>query len=283
MRHADFAGTWYPGTRSECLRMIAEFERELGGPAAAESGAVGVIAPHAGWVYSGVTAWSALCRAASPDVSTMVIFGTHLAPDDAPSVLVTDAWKLPARMVEIDEMLARAVAGLDGFLVETDTRHRRDNSIELLVALAAFAWPNARLVAVSLPPRPQAVAWAREIADLARAGCRDRTLFAGSTDLTHYGPSYGFAPAGSGRKALAWVEEENDAAAIERMLAADAAGVIACAAERQNACCAGAAAGAIAASGAKRGVLTDRRTSAARAGGVPEDFVGYAGVLLVDR
>lgn len=283
MRQADFAGTWYPGTRNECLRMIAEFERELGGPLASEPDAVGVIAPHAGWVYSGATAWSALARAASPDIATMVVFGTHLAPDDSPSVLVTDAWRLPARIVEVDEPLARAVAGLDGFLVETDTRRRRDNSIELLVALAAFAWPNARLVAVSLPPCPQAIAWAQSIAALARAQAGGRTIFAGSTDLTHYGPSYGFTPAGRGAKALTWVEEENDAAVIERMLAADAAGVLASAHERQNACCAGAAAGAIAASGARRGVLTDRRTSAARSGGVPEDFVGYAGVLLVDR
>jgi AmmeMemoRadiSam system protein B len=101
----------------------------------------------------------------------------------------------------------------------------------------------------------------------------------GSTDLTHYGPNYGFTRQGGGPAAVNWVKTENDRRFIDAALGLDTAKVIDGARQRQNACCAGAAAAAIEAArglGAKEGILMAYTTSYDKIPG--DSFVGYAGI-----
>jgi hypothetical protein len=277
MRTPDFAGTWYPENRRECLQAIAEFDRELG--EAPERGAPirAIMAPHAGWFYSGLTARAALRRAASEAVDRIVIFGRHLSPHDPPILIETDVWRTPLRDVEIDrDALDRIKAVFNG-IVETDRRHQRDNTIELVLALAAHAYPNATLVALGAPPSPLAIELGRSVA--AALGETSRTLFLASTDLTHYGPNYGFTPRGLGAGALTWAREENDADFIRAVAAGDPRRILASAVARQNACCAGAVAAAWSAASMPQGELIRYATSADRQGGPATDFVGYAGMV----
>ncbi|MBL4889903.1 MAG: AmmeMemoRadiSam system protein B, partial [Candidatus Lindowbacteria bacterium] len=100
------------------------------------------------------------------------------------------------------------------------------------------------------------------------------------TDLTHYGPSYGFEPKGRGQAALDWVQNENDSEFLNMISNCNARGAIDSAKKRQNACCPGAVAAAISATKGTHAKITDSRTSQFRRGGTPEDFVGYGGALL---
>lgn len=277
MRIPDFAGTWYPADRRDCLRAIAEFERELGEEP--EPGAPGkaLLAPHAGWFYSGATAWAALRRAASTAIERIVIFGRHLAPDDPPILVETDVWRTPLRDVEIDRAALERIKASFDVMVETDRRHQRDNTIELVLALAAHAFPNAALVALGAPPTTGAIELGRAVATALDDGAR--TLFIASTDLTHYGPNYGFTPRGRGAGALAWVREENDADFIRAVATGDPRRILASAAARRNACCAGAVAAAWSAAEMPPGKLIRHATSADRQFEAASDFVGYAGMV----
>jgi AmmeMemoRadiSam system protein B len=107
----------------------------------------------------------------------------------------------------------------------------------------------------------------------------------GSTDLTHYGPDYGFCPLGLGRKALDWVRNENDKAIIDSFLAMDGKAALLLGESRQAACSAGAAAAAISfarATGKMEPALLGYGTSADRQKGSAaietEQFVGYCAV-----
>ena len=103
----------------------------------------------------------------------------------------------------------------------------------------------------------------------------------GSTDLTHYGPNYGFSPAGGGDRALAWVREVNDRGFIDRLLEMDAEGAIGQAEESRSACSAGGAAAAAAfarSRGVKSGRLVGYMTS--REVYPDESFVGYAAIAF---
>jgi hypothetical protein len=107
-----------------------------------------------------------------------------------------------------------------------------------------------------------------------------RVAVVGSTDLTHYGPNYGFAPRGSDARAVDWVKNVNDRRFIEALLAMDEAGALARANGERSACSAGGAVAAMAfarESGASRGELIDYRTSRDVFPG--ESFVGYAAVV----
>jgi len=103
----------------------------------------------------------------------------------------------------------------------------------------------------------------------------------GSTDLTHYGPNYGWAPQGVGPEAVKWVREVNDQRFLSEVLKLDGTGLLRAAQEDQSACSAGGAAAAVAAArklGAQKAVLQYYYTSYEIMPG--DSFVGYAGILL---
>jgi AmmeMemoRadiSam system protein B len=106
-------------------------------------------------------------------------------------------------------------------------------------------------------------------------------MFFGSTDLTHYGPNYGFSPQGYGPEAVKWVKEVNDKKFIDAALKLDGAGMLKIAAQDQSACSAGGAVAAVAAAkadGAHQAALVDYYTSYDIMPG--DSFVGYAGIVL---
>ncbi|MBW2322749.1 MAG: AmmeMemoRadiSam system protein B [Deltaproteobacteria bacterium] len=125
----------------------------------------------------------------------------------------------------------------------------------------------------------KAVSLGERLVELARDQGKTLKVF-GSTDLTHYGPSYGFTPHGSGRKALNWMRDTNDKGFIDLALAMDLPGLLEHAARNQSACSAGAAAAVIAACqslGSNQGRLLDYYTSSDIMPG--DSFVGYAGIV----
>jgi AmmeMemoRadiSam system protein B len=109
----------------------------------------------------------------------------------------------------------------------------------------------------------------------------------GSTDLTHYGPRYGFTPMGVGAEALHWASEVNDRQFIDLALALEPKRLLANALENGNACGPGAAAAVVTAAqrlGAKKGVLLGHTNSneimLREMGTASRDSVGYAAIVF---
>ena len=141
------------------------------------------------------------------------------------------------------------------------------------------SFPDSRLVALRAPHSQAAVGLGRVLVELARDQGKTLKVF-GSTDLTHYGPNYGFSPQGHGPQALEWMKTVNDKGFIDLALAMDTSGLLQHAARNHSACSAGAVAAAITACqalGSKQGRLVDYYTSHDL---MPNDsFVGYAGIV----
>jgi AmmeMemoRadiSam system protein B len=143
-----------------------------------------------------------------------------------------------------------------------------------------YYFPDVRILPLGLPP----VAASLEIARTACAISLEmgrKTMVLGSTDLTHYGPNYDFAPYGTGEKAVSWVKEVNDRKARDLMLSMDAEGLVAESLKSANACCGGAAGSAVEAAknlGAVRAEEIGYYTSYdIRA---DSSFVGYSGIVF---
>jgi MEMO1 family protein len=109
----------------------------------------------------------------------------------------------------------------------------------------------------------------------------------GSTDLTHYGPRYGFTPMGIGAEALGWASRVNDRQFIDLAVALEAERLLANALENGNACGPGAAVAALSAArqlGAQRGVLLAHTNSndimVRETGTISRDSVGYAAIVF---
>jgi len=280
-RRADFAGSWYPGNRSDCEKVIEEFAETARPCPDNGSPRVGGIVPHAGWFFSGRTACNVVqCLRGSEEPDTVVLFGRHLHPGSRRYIMTEGEWETPLGNLQIDGDVASRLTLEFEFTVETATRYEQDNTIELQLPFIRYFFPRARIVPVGVPPDPESLEVGRRVVDIAVSMGR-RLLVVGSTDLTHYGMNYGFSPKGSGEGAVDWVKKENDRRVIDRMLAMDAQGVLSEAMKSRNACCAGAAAAAIEAAGrmgASEGVELEYFTSY----DIRPDtsFVGYVGVLF---
>jgi AmmeMemoRadiSam system protein B len=263
---------WYPRESAEVSAFLSEFDNVKGACGA-------VIMPHAGWYYSGGTA--ALGAASlEREAQTVVILGGHLGSGSQPLFAMEDAVKTPFGSMLIDTALRSAMfSEIDG---EQDIY--RDNTVEVLLPMAHYFFPEAKLLWLRLPADKSSYETGKILSQTAAKLNRKIKVIA-STDLTHYGPNYRFTPHGIGEAALRWVREVNDAAFIKAVESGSGEEVLRRAEKDQSSCSAGAVLGAMGfaeAQGFKKARLLEYATSADvnKEAEVPDSFVGYAAIAF---
>ena len=281
LRRAVFAGSWYPSSPVECEKEIKAFLTEGRQIDLPTGDRVGGIVPHAGWYFSGSIACNVInCLNPDDPPDVFVVFGMHLHPDDPCVMMAEGEWQTPFGEIRVDEQLAGELTRRFSFMLESPAHFAQDNTIELQLPFIKYFFENARIVAMGVPPAKSSLQIGRDVVDIAeRLGLRIKVI--GSTDLTHYGPNYGFVSAKAGPEAVDWVRHQNDRRIIDLMLAMDAEKVIDEALVSQNACCAGAAATAIEAA---KHLKADRAETVAYANSYDKNpgdsFVGYVGIVF---
>ncbi len=281
VRKALFAGSWYPGTAEACRRQIAEFQEARPAPDIKKDRYYGGIVPHAGWYFSGAVAcqvFSCLSQAPVPDC--IVVYGMHLHASSEPTVATTGSWETPLGDLDVHTEMASALVEHVPCRQDRLEDFSRDNTIELQLPFIKHFFSKTAILPVGVPPNDSAGRIGRAVASAAREQ-GIRLLSVGSTDLTHYGPNYGFQPHGSGGDAVEWVRSVNDRKLIDALLAMAPDQVITEGRRHHNACCAGAAAAALITAtemGADQAELVAYATSYDKR---PDDsFVGYVGVVF---
>ncbi|HEC33426.1 MAG TPA: AmmeMemoRadiSam system protein B [Chloroflexi bacterium] len=285
VRRPVVAGQFYPADRAGCIRMIEECLPDRLPDDLPQRIVAGVV-PHAGWVYSGPTAarvFAAIRSRSTPQ--TFVLFSAmHRWGAAQPAVYATGAWTTPLGEAKVDADLAQAVLEEGaGLLVDAPEAHTGEHSAEVQVPFIQHLFPHVRILPILIPPDEQAVPAGEAVAQ-AIVGAKKVVVVVGTTDLTHYGATYyGFAPAGTGERALKWVRA-NDERVINLMLEMEAEEIVPEAAAHHNACGGGAVAATVAAAralGVQKGVLLEYTTSYDVMGrGPASDFVGYAAVVF---
>jgi len=288
IRKPAVAGQFYGGTKAECLAEIEEclppqaINKEL------PNSIVAAIVPHAGWVFSGelaATAFKAI-RQVNSNVDTFIIFGAaHRYHDGGAIVDDSDAWQTPLGNVEIDGQLAAEIVSKGA--IANPGAHHGEHSIEVQVPFIQYLFPNAKIVPVIVPVSGFDHTLGTDVGELIHAKQDKKIVCIASTDLTHYGPRYGFCPEGTGLTALKWAREVNDMEFIDLVLRMEADKLVDDAMEKGNAC--GPAAVATVVSAAKAmgricGVLLGHTTSSdimlRKFNQHSEESVGYAAIVF---
>jgi len=282
------AGQFYPADRDEALEAVAEC---LASPAPEEALGASIVAglvPHAGWTFSGPLAamvFSAV-QQRGEHVKTFVVCGAaHGYLGHEPAVDESDRWETPLGQIEIDHAL-RAQLIERGVVTADPAAHRREHSIEVQVPFIQHLFPAAQLLPIIVPARATSLALG-EALGAAAAEAEETLVCIGSTDLTHYGPRYGFTPFGAGTEGVHWAHAVNDRAFIERALRLEPEALLSQALESGSACGPGAAAATIAAArrlGVGAGRLLAHTNSSdimsRQRGTASRDSVGYAAVVF---
>jgi len=289
VRVPAFAGVFYPAAPELCR----EQARELLEAAPASDGRtrwIGGVVPHAGWMCSGAVAGQTIAAIAAAnrerEVGLVVIFGAvHSAvPLDRAALDSYASWREPAGLSEVSHAVRDRLAEASGFVVD-DEFHRREHAIEVELPLVQATWPAAAILPVEVPPLDAAAVIGTAVAkEVSRSGLR--AIYLASSDLTHYGPGYGFAPGGVGQAGLRWAGD-NDRRMLELIERFEPAGIVSEARRHGNACGPGAIAAMLAAareSGA-RTVRVLRHTNSyetlsAKSPQPADNAVGYASVVV---
>ena len=264
---------WYPGTSGEIKARLEAWGRVDG--AASVAGAMAAIVPHAGWTYSGRIAWAAWRSAAEADA--IVILGGHLPAGAEFRCFMEEGFETPLGTIVADAALRDYVATETSAISDTSA----DNTIEVHLPMVAFAFPGVPVSCFRAPNDSSANTLGIAIAEYAKKSQR-RVFVVGSTDLTHYGPSYGFTPGGPGPMGFTWARRA-DKAISEAFLAMDEDLALERAESDSSACSVGAALATIAyakSMGATRSRLLMRGSSDEISPG-GDASVGYCSIAFL--
>jgi MEMO1 family protein len=273
IREPAVSGTFYPANSAVLQRDIRGYlnnvpQIELDGTVA------GIIAPHAGYVYSGQVAAHAYRTIVNASYDTVVVVApSHRVYFRGVAVLKEGSCRTPLGLIEIDEELAQAVSAASTLIQPNLAAHAAEHSLEVQLPFLQVVLQRFRLLPLVMGIQDPATC--RVLADAvfnASLKFKRNILIVGSTDLSHYH---------SDRNAVAL-----DSIVVKRLQAFDEAGLMAdVAQEKCEACGTGPMAVAMMVS-KMMGATESRVLKYAHSGDVSGDrsaVVGYVSAVLVKK
>ncbi|MBI5905857.1 MAG: AmmeMemoRadiSam system protein B [Deltaproteobacteria bacterium] len=264
-RMAAVAGQFYPGTPSGLSKAVGELTRDIEG----KTPVIGIVSPHAGYVYSGGVAGEVYSSIRIPAVS--VIFGpNHTGLGEEAAIISRGSWRMPWGDVAVDGELADRLKKGAPMLREDALAHAREHSLEVQLPFLRRFRPEFRFVPVALGRLTL-----EECRDLGEAaakaveGMDDRPLLVASSDMSHYVPEA--------------VARKKDRMAIDRMLSLDPEGLYRTVRSERISMCGVIPATVVLFAAKALGATSARLVKYATSGEVSRDFdqvVGYAGLAF---
>jgi MEMO1 family protein len=181
-RHAMAAGSFYEGSRDRLRTQVGH----LLSPDVTPEQAIGVVVPHAGYVYSGQVAGAVYSRVAWPE-SWVILGPNHTGQGIRASIMTSGEWETPLGVVPVDGELAKAILRHSTVLGEDPLSHAREHSIEVQLPFLQIREVPFRFVPISLYRHEYAVC--QEVGQALAAGIRQagrRVVLVASTDMSHY-------------------------------------------------------------------------------------------------
>lgn len=288
IRKPIVAGQFYPAQHNDCLDEINQLLEQRSLPDSLPQNIISAIVPHAGWVFSGSLAAMAFAaiKQQCQRVNTFVIFGAaHSYSNLSPAVYDQGSWITPMGEIAIDSDLAADILESNN-AVSDPQAHRSEHSIEVQVPFIQHIFPGAKIVPIIVPPSQESIHLGTSVAKVI-ANDSKTIICIGSTDLTHYGPHYGFEPMGPGPGALQWAKDVNDKQFIDLAVSVSPENMLKNSLENFNACGPGAAAATVAVAKnleKTKGQLLSHTSSSEitlqRMNQKSEDSVGYATIVF---
>jgi MEMO1 family protein len=184
IREAAVAGLFYPDDPAELRRQVLAFLAETPVRPESASPPKALVAPHAGYRYSGPVAASAYAALgpAADLVRRVVLLGpSHRVPFRGIATTSADAYRTPLGLVPVDRAAVAAILDLPG-VTPLDLAHRPEHSLEVHLPFLQVLLHDFTLVPLVVgDAAPDTVA-----AVLDRLWGGRETLIVVSSDLSHY-------------------------------------------------------------------------------------------------
>ncbi len=189
------AGTFYSGEATSLRKEIEGcFLNKLGPgeiPKISKnvlSSLLGLVSPHAGYLYSGPIAahsYHALASEGSPSCS-IIIGPNHTGLGSGISIMDEGLWTTPLGEVKIDTEIARQICKNYDMVDVDEKAHLYEHSIEVQLPFLQYLYGNKTLF-VPICMMMQDLKTSIELGEaIARSIANKNTIVIASTDMTHY-------------------------------------------------------------------------------------------------
>ena len=184
IRSPVVAGQFYPSSPDGLRRMIESMVDKR----AKKVEVIGLVSPHAGYIYSGAVAAAVISRVKFKD--TFVILGPdHTGRGKAFSIMSEGAWKTPLGDTEIDSELGKRILASSSYLEEDHVSHQFEHSLEVQVPFLQYFKPDVRIVPIVIGHASGAI-YKKIGSELAGAikESKQGVIILASSDMNHYEP-----------------------------------------------------------------------------------------------
>ncbi len=282
VRTPAVAGRFYPGRAEELLRDIRKYtSADTSGDTSTSTGriaAIGCVAPHAGYVYSGAVAGAVYSRLEIPE-HCIVLCPNHTGRGRPLAVMASTTWQTPLGEVAADAELGTRLLRRFPTLEEDSAAHRGEHAIEVQLPFLQAQQPRLKIVPIVVGTSDFDVlcglgeALADVIGDFQEEergeSGNEKILIVASSDMNHY--------------ESAAITRAKDQKAIDCMMALDARGLWEVVMTEDISMCGFGPAVVMLAAAKLLGATSATLAKYATSGDVSGDYqsvVGYAGIIV---
>ncbi len=187
VRKAVLAGSWYPGDPVALRKAINNYLRDVAPQTGeVEGDVIALIAPHAGFMYSGrVAAFAYSCVADKLYDSLIVIAPSHRVPFRGVSILRGGGYETPLGIVNIDQEMGAAITTQSDLVKHFPPAHLQEHAIEIQLPFIQVLLPDVPFVPLIMGDQSRETCFSLARA-IARCALGKRLLVVASSDLSHF-------------------------------------------------------------------------------------------------
>lgn len=184
LREPAVAGQFYPGSPDELRAMIGSFVDQN----TEKEDVIGLVAPHAGYIYSGAVVGAVLSRVKFKD--TFIVIGPNHTGRGKPVSIVTEGtWKTPLGEVKIDTKLAQKLVSISSYLTEDVLAHEFEHAIEVQLPFLQYFKKDVKIVPIIVGTAdPEAFKQVGHDIAQALSELKTEAVIFASSDMNHYEP-----------------------------------------------------------------------------------------------
>lgn len=182
VRRPAVAGKFYDGTSKSLKKQLESYISEKG----EKTKAIGVVSPHAGYIYSGSVAGELFSKIEHTP-TYIILCPNHQGAGDIAAVMIDEDWETPLGLAKVNRFLAKKIEEGCDIASEDSTAHRYEHSLEVQIPFLQYFERDFDFVPICLKSLDYrtCVTFGEQLARVIKLSQMEITIIA-SSDMNHF-------------------------------------------------------------------------------------------------
>ena len=184
IRHQQVAGYFYPAEKEKLQKDISLL-LQIAKPEKSFNKIFGIVAPHAGYIYSGKTAAYAYNLVKGKSYKTVIVISpSHAEYFLGISIYDGEAYETPLGLVELDQKMIDKLVENSQTIFRGVQGHRKEHALEVQIPFLQSVLKDFKIVPIVMGD--QSKMFVNELAEKISKVVDDETLVVASSDMSHF-------------------------------------------------------------------------------------------------